>query len=151
MVEIKDRIKKIMEQSDLTSSAFAESIGIQQSTLSHILSGRNNPSLEVIMKIHQAYNSISLHWLLYGEGNMMEKTTSTISSAGPLFDFEQEKPIEGTGSSEFRKEMPLEYTQKDSNPVVSQRVKYIEKPARKIIEVRIFFDDNTFEVYKGDK
>ena len=151
MVEIKDRIKKIMEQSDLTSSAFAESIGIQQSTLSHILSGRNNPSLEVIMKIHQAYNSISLHWLLYGEGNMMEKTTPTTSSAGPLFDFEPKNPIEGAGSSEFRKEMPLEYTQKDSNPVVTQRVKYIEKPARKIIEVRIFFDDNTFEVYKGDK
>ena len=151
MVEIKDRIKKIMEQSDLTSSAFAESIGIQQSTLSHILSGRNNPSLEVIMKIHQAYGTISIHWLLYGEGNMLEKTTSSASYAGPLFDLEEKNLADSLGGFENRKETPLEYPQKEVNTSATQRVKYIEKPSRKIVEIRIFFDDNTFEVYKGDK
>lgn len=151
MEEIKDRIKKIMEQSDLTSSAFAESIGIQQSTLSHILSGRNNPSLEVIMKIHQAYDTISIHWLLYGEGNMLEKTTSSASYGGPLFDLEEKKLADSQGGFENRKEMPLEHIQKEVNIPATQRVKYVEKPSRKIVEIRIFFDDNTFEVYKGDK
>ena len=57
-MEIKDRIKMIMEKENMASGAFAESIGIQQSTLSHILNGRNNPSLDVIMKVHQKYNYV---------------------------------------------------------------------------------------------
>ena len=65
-MEIKDRIKMIMEKENMASGAFAESIGIQQSTLSHILNGRNNPSLDVIMKVHQKYNYVNLEWLLYG-------------------------------------------------------------------------------------
>ena len=73
-MEIKDRIKMIMEKENMASGAFAESIGIQQSTLSHILNGRNNPSLDVIMKVHQKYNYVNLEWLLYGHGNMSEET-----------------------------------------------------------------------------
>ena len=72
-MEIKDRIKMIMEKENMASGAFAESIGIQQSTLSHILNGRNNPSLDVIMKVHQKYNYVNLEWLLYGQGNMSEE------------------------------------------------------------------------------
>ena len=54
----------------MTAAQFAEKIGISPSSLSHILSGRNNPSLEVVMKIHKACDYISLDWLLYGEGQM---------------------------------------------------------------------------------
>ena len=57
-MEIKDRIKIIMEKENMASGAFAESIGIQQSTLSHILNGRNNPSLDVIMKVHMHVNIV---------------------------------------------------------------------------------------------
>lgn len=149
MEEIKDRIKVIMDRSNLTSSAFAESIGIKQSTLSHILSGRNNPSLDVVMKVHQAYNDISILWLLYGEGNMIEKTTIANPYAGSLFDMAPLNPSDDTDPFENRKEMPLETPQKGEEPAVAQRVKYVEKPPRKIVEIRIFFDDNTYEVYKG--
>lgn len=67
----------------MASGAFAESIGIQQSTLSHILNGRNNPSLDVIMKVHQKYNYVNLEWLLYGHGNMSEETIQPTSDFQP--------------------------------------------------------------------
>ncbi len=150
MEEIKDRIKIIMDRSNLTSSAFAESIGIQQSTLSHILSGRNNPSLDVVMKVYQAYNDISIHWLLYGEGNMIETTTKANPYTGSLFDVEPLNPSEDATRVENRKEMALASPGKSDENIINQRIKYIEKPPRKIVEIRIFFDDNTYEVYKGD-
>ena len=64
---MKERIAQIIQKEDMTAAQFAEKIGISPSSLSHILSGRNNPSLEVVMKIHKACDYISLDWLLYGE------------------------------------------------------------------------------------
>ena len=63
----------------MTAAQFAEKIGISPSSLSHILSGRNNPSLEVVMKIHKACDYISLDWLLYGEGQMERMLIQTIT------------------------------------------------------------------------
>ena len=69
-MEIKDRIRMIMEREKVPPRVFAETIGVQQSTLSHILNDRNKPSLEVVMKVHQTYNYVNLEWLLYGKGEM---------------------------------------------------------------------------------
>ena len=81
-MEIKDRIRMIMEREKVPPRVFAETIGVQQSTLSHILNGRNKPSLEVVMKVHQKYDYVNLEWLLYGKGEMMvsEEGTSFSSS-----------------------------------------------------------------------
>jgi len=64
------RIKKIMEEKNISSAQFADEIDVQRSSLSHVLSGRNKPSLDFMMKIKKRYPEISLDWLLLGEGNM---------------------------------------------------------------------------------
>ena len=72
-MDIKDRIKMIMERENLTAGAFAESIGVAQATISHILGPRNKyPSTEVILRLHHKYSDINLNWLLTGEGNMSD-------------------------------------------------------------------------------
>lgn len=154
-MDIKDRIKIIMERENMASGAFAESITIQQSTLSHILNGRNNPSLDVIMKVHQKYNYINLEWLLYGKGNMMEENHLTIGNTPDflpsLFD---ENPINSSrepADAENRKEMALKTATTPQKDSVKQEVIYMERPPRKITEIRIFFDDNTYETFKGEK
>ncbi len=150
-MDIKDRIKTIMERENMTSGAFAESISIQQSTLSHILNGRNNPSLDVIMKVHQKYDYINLEWLLYGKGNMLQNTGNSIDFQPSLFD---ENPINSpnnTISAENLKEIALRTAEIQAKDIVKQEIKYIEKPHRKITEIRIFFDDNTYEIFKGEK
>ena len=146
-MEIKDRIRMIMEREKVPPRVFAETIGVQQSTLSHILNDRNKPSLEVVMKVHQKYDYVNLEWLLYGKGEMMvsEEGTSFSSSnhdyLPSLFD---ENP-------ENRKETPLRNAENAPKEIVKQEIRYIEKPARKITEIRIFFDDNTYETFRPEK
>lgn len=68
---MKDRIKKIQEYSGLSLGVFASRTGIKSASLSHILNGRNNPSLDVVMKIHETFPEISWEWMLYGTGSML--------------------------------------------------------------------------------
>ena len=65
-----DRIKNIISYYDETASSFADKIGVPRSSISHILTGRNKPSLDFILKLFEAYPNINLHWFLYGRGTM---------------------------------------------------------------------------------
>jgi transcriptional regulator with XRE-family HTH domain len=67
MEEIIKRITQILEEQQLSSSAFADTIGVQRSSISHILSGRNKPSLEFILKTVRAFPAYSSDWLLFGK------------------------------------------------------------------------------------
>ena len=69
------RIKELMEQHELNASSFAEMIGVQRSSISHILSGRNKPSLEFLTKIEAAFDEVSFEWLLKGEENKSPVST----------------------------------------------------------------------------
>jgi len=59
-----DRIKKLLETEQLSPSQFADEIKLQRSSLSHVLSGRNKPSLDFVMKIKQRFANVSLDWLI---------------------------------------------------------------------------------------
>jgi transcriptional regulator with XRE-family HTH domain len=146
-MEIKDRIKLIMEKEKMLSGVFAESIGIQQSTLSHILNGRNNPSLDVIIKIHQKFNYLNLEWLLYGTGELIatnRQTANTQKDRNEPYLFTDAFPANKASKAHS----PEIHTGENKNP---DNKSFIEKKSRKITEIRIFFDDNTFEIFKGEK
>jgi len=66
--EFNTRLKKILDYHNLSASAFAEKVSVQRSSISHILSGRNKPSLEFITKVANAFPDIELLWLLSGDG-----------------------------------------------------------------------------------
>lgn len=91
MINNEDFIKRLQEIIDFfgeSASSFAEKIGVQRSSISHILSGRNKPSLDFILKILSVYPEVELYWLLNGKGtfpasNVMPKDTSQ-KAATPL-------------------------------------------------------------------
>jgi len=62
------RLQKIMDFYGESASSFAEKIGVQRSSISHILSGRNKPSLDFILKILSAYPEVDLYWLFNSKG-----------------------------------------------------------------------------------
>jgi len=62
-----NRIKHLIKSNDLSASAFADKIGVQRSSISHILSGRNKPSLEFVEKVLSQFPNISADWLIKGE------------------------------------------------------------------------------------
>jgi transcriptional regulator with XRE-family HTH domain len=71
MVNIEDFIKRleiILEYYSLSASAFADRISVQRSSLSHLLSGRNKPSLDFILKIVEEFTEVDLYWILNGKG-----------------------------------------------------------------------------------
>lgn len=144
----------IMDREKLNAGAFAESIGVAQATISHILGPRNKyPSTEVILRLHQRYNDINLEWLLTGEGKMSNSTDASIESGFdyPLFAENPENLSEETASAENRKEIASEMPQNAPKEIVKQEIIYKERPPRRITEIRIFFDDNTYETFKPEK
>lgn len=151
MEEIKDRVKQVMNRENLTSGAFADSIGVSPATITHILNGRNKyPSTEVLLRLHNRYPDVSMQWLLLGEGEGIETPSF---NQDDLFN-EGEKAVNltnDTESSENRKEMGLKDARKDSKEPVIQEIIYKERPVRKITEIRIFFDDNTYETFTPTK
>lgn len=70
------RIQKIIQLKKLNSSAFADKVGVPRSTISHILSGRNNPSLEFVQKVLDTFPEIRTSWLVRGEGHMLKATNT---------------------------------------------------------------------------
>lgn len=160
---IKDRFKMIMDREKLTAGAFAESIGVAQATISHILGPRNKyPSTEVILRLHQRYSDVNLEWLLTGLGSMSNANGNegTGLSTEPTINGEIEYPLfaenavnapNSTEEYENRKETPLDTTKKVHKELVKQEIIYKEQPVRKITEIRIFFDDNTFEIFRPEK
>ena len=146
-----DRLKLILERVNLTPGNFADKIGVAPATISHILSGRNKyPSAEVMLRLHETFPDIDLNWLLTGEGTLVKDDPDSMFT-GSLFGDNLLNATKSTTESENRKENSLETKKNTDNPIVKQEIIYKEKPARKIAEIRIFFDDGTYETFTPNK
>ena len=77
-----ERLQKIMDHAGVSPNKFAAMLGIQRSAISHIMSGRNNPSLTLVQKILKCYPDISADWLLFGDGNMLKN--NSVNNAQPV-------------------------------------------------------------------
>jgi len=145
---MKERIEEIMRSEGLSAADFADKIGINRSGLSHIINGRNNPSLDFVMKIHNAFPSISLDWLLDGKGEPYEGVSpKNNDNSEIIFDDNSLFVNHSPEKHEYRKENEVKQPVYTSKDIVKQEIKYIDKPAKKITEIRIFFDDDTFEIF----
>lgn len=79
-----DRINLLLKAKNITSRQFAEEIGIQPSGMSHILSGRNNPSLDFVMKVVRRWPEININWLMFGKGEMFTNVVANVPSPAPV-------------------------------------------------------------------
>ena len=116
--EFTNRLKKILEHHDLTASLFADNIGVQRSSISHILSGRNKPSLDFILKVTNTFKDVDIHWLINGKGNFPQK--KTILTATPT----------------------------NSNDNNARSISEEINSTKKIQRIVVFYDDGTFEEYQ---
>ena len=93
------RLQQIMEYYGLSAAAFSEKIGVQRSSISHLLSGRNKPSLDFVLKITEAFNEVDLYWLVNGKGsfpseNKQTSTASTLDTIDSSFLKKNSKTVE---------------------------------------------------------
>ena len=83
MVNIDDFIKRleiILDYYNLSASSFADKVGVQRSSLSHLLSGRNKPSLDLIMKIVSEFPEVDLYWIINGKGNFPKSENQNLET-----------------------------------------------------------------------
>jgi transcriptional regulator with XRE-family HTH domain len=111
MKEIVKRIQMIQTESGLDKKSFAEKINISAASLSHIHTGRNNPSLELVLNILKAYQDISAEWLLLGKGAQLKGKEPEVQRMQlELQAPKVEAPVESRVSEEEVKQMMLKLT-----------------------------------------
>lgn len=154
-MEEKDRIEKIMREENMTLSQFSLEIGVQQSTLSHILSGRNKMSAAVMKQILKRFPTISSDWILLGDGPMRRQKSD--SQSLDLFSASGEMGYEPTRYA--AQEVEKNDTEKQTNQqeAVSKAASeqrpapiVVEKPPRRIKRIIVYFDDNSFQEFIED-
>jgi transcriptional regulator with XRE-family HTH domain len=141
---MKERLLQLLEREQITPSRFADIIGVQRSSVSHIVSGRNNPSFDFLQKTLVAFPGLRAEWLLLGKGRMFENEGTGFP--GTLFD---QVPVSKT--PERSKQVPYP----DHGPVRDEKtgaeghgVAGITAPSTgRVIQVAILYDDGTFRIY----
>ena len=82
-----------MEHHRLTATLFAEKISVQRSSISHILSGRNKPSLDFILKVTNTFKDVDIYWLLNGKGTFPKERINNNTATSTLFNQEQKPTL----------------------------------------------------------
>lgn len=166
----KERIEKIMHIEQLTSAQFAAEIGIQTSTLSHILNGRNKPSLDVLKKILNRYPQISSDWLILGSGTIFrEELKSQSLSLFDNIDINTNISDDYAGKSDnitvpektvIQNEMlknkeisPYSEKRKDSGEIlpIEAEIKELKniKADKSVKKIILYYTDNTFQEFES--
>jgi transcriptional regulator with XRE-family HTH domain len=154
------RIQLILKTKNISPSQFADQIQVQRSGVSHILSGRNNPSLDFIVKILKTYPEIDADWLLFGKGQMntvpaKEETPAKVptethrkaSGQSDLFA-QQEQEAQTPVVQEEKTEIPvIALPEKMSETIKNEIPEKIDK-IEKVERIVVFYDDNTFKEYQ---
>ena len=157
-----DRIRKIMEKEGLNSALFADKIGVSRGTITHVLSGRNKPSLEVVQKILDTFSSVNAEWLLVGKNPMYSHDKVFLHPQQESISFDDENQTLNPPKNEtnvYKESKVPEYPQKniDKEPVeIPQPVKLkditdVISSNRKIDKIIIFYDDKTFMSFSPEE
>ncbi|WP_339712823.1 helix-turn-helix transcriptional regulator [uncultured Kriegella sp.] len=116
------RLDKLLRYHNLSASSFADKVGVQRSSISHLLSGRNKPSLEFVLKVIKTFPEVNLYWLLNGKGAFPSDN----------------------------KEEPLPTTSKRQNVSEKPKKAVIQNKEKSIEKIVIFYSDGSFKSYDGD-
>ena len=165
---MKERLIQLLDLEQLSPSKFADIIGVQRSSISHVISGRNKPSFDFLQKTLKAFPGLNATWLMLGEGTMYEQMGRNIS--GNLFDsqVEPEGPTEeliseteeglreieapeSTVSSEAKSEITPESPAPAQNMESSLKAEAIKElassGAKRIVQVMVIYEDDTFRAF----
>lgn len=163
---MKERILQIMRKMNMTQQEFAKAIEVSPASMSNIFNGKTNPTNNHVSAIHRRFPEININWLMFGEGDMYatvagetnggvesisdeskKHSLGIIKEEPDLFSAIEEKVPPLPGISATSAANGDNEQNKEQVPVVREVIKYVDKPQRKITEIRIFFDDGTFEVF----
>ena len=164
----RERLLKLIADNNMSAKQFAAEVGIQAGTISNIVNGRNNPSLDVMQRVLNRFRTLSSDWLILGVGNMYRteggKENRENGEAKNQQLQQQQQEIPGIGDAivspqqhSIESPSPLSRAQTISAPAISremqplantkkQQTAPMEQPAAKRIErIIVFYSDGTFD------
>lgn len=142
-----------MESNHMTQKIFSQYTGISEGSLSGVLNNKTRPTLQMVDAIHKHFPQVSLEWLLYGVGSM--EGSSVTSDEG----LSEARPSGVSGDPASSSPLLFDMSQQPAEPryvgdpsgLPQNQIKYIDRPQRKITEIRIFYDDQTWETFTPKK
>jgi len=141
---MKERLLEFLRTENKSSAQLADEIGVQPSGISHILSGRNNPSLDFVLKMLEKYQYLSTDWLLFGKGTMYkDKQMQTLFDDADIVD---RKPGIGSVPDEPYRQIP-ESNLMDKDPVRMKVSDVEKKETSSLSRIVMFYDDDSFKEY----
>lgn len=162
-----------MEAQHMTQQVFANAIGTTPATLSGIFNDRTRPTINIIESIKKKFPDISLEWLMLGQGEMYKQPGSATDSQDLATDPSSADPQQpesgrqGYQSSLFGQEPMLDFGQpvaptpqnvrrpvaynngvrSTRSEIAPELVKIVDKPPRRVTEIRVYYDDQTWESF----
>jgi transcriptional regulator with XRE-family HTH domain len=159
MVNTEDFIKRleiILDYYSLNASSFADKIGVQRSSLSHLLSGRNKPSLDFILKILDVFPDVDLYWILNGKGTFPKselKSDPIVAAPTPIINNQMaSNQIEKTADL-FSEELPNKKNpieEKLATNFLNTQNSGLQKNNSEIDRIVIFYTNGTFKTYSPE-
>lgn len=155
MVNIEDfikRLEKVLDYYNLNASSFADKIGVQRSSMSHLLSGRNKPSLDFILKILEVFPEVDLYWILNGKGSFPKIETKFNQPS--IDNSEKEKQEDFI---ETKKNSPDDlFSEIETASVKNKNIEttYIEKQHQhlenndEVEKIVFFYKNGTFKIFQ---
>ena len=131
---MKERIQKLLNEYNISSTYLADKIGVQRSSISHLLSGRNKPGFDFIQKLLKNYPEINPTWLILGTGSMY------LNENQPTLPFSEPEEKSTSRESNIRSEPSTNYQIKNSQKGIYKNQKMIEK-------IVILYSDHSFDEY----
>lgn len=158
---MKDRIRQIMESKHMTQQVFAQFIDMSPASLSSIFNGRTKPTLNIVEAIKKKIPEINIDWLLFGSGEMYggvpashptEDGGHAVLGIEPTLDFEDDAPSAASAHLPSG-QAPLAHAahggleREGRQEIIREEIKYVERPPRKVVEIRVYYDDLTYETF----
>ena len=160
-MDMKDRIRQLMETKNMTQQAFATFTGLSTATVCGILNERTKPTLATVEAINNKFPNINLDWLMFGKGPMFLEENKEGDNSSTLQDGNaggeqsldfcgdnlQPDLFSGTVQRNASVNTGTSNNQGAQRGGISANVVYKEKDSRKITEIRVFYDDQTWECF----
>ena len=137
------RLKQFLAAENITQAQFADSINVVRASVSHVLSGRNNPSFDFIKAMMVQYPRLNIEWLMFGKGKMYKDQMQIQSTNEHLFPTDEPDnlfTVEDSVQDESIPSIPSSNEFKNSNEATQHIVNQ-----RKVVKVIVMFDDGTFQ------
>jgi transcriptional regulator with XRE-family HTH domain len=141
---MRERLLEFLKRENKSSAQLAEEIGVQASGISHILSGRNNPSLDFVLKMLGKYQFISTDWLLFGRGSMYTETKMQ-----SLFDYDNMDTRESEqmqGKTESGNSI-IDYQDVKKSNTNKESATPLTGSDSDVVKIVWFYENNSFEEF----